>query len=184
MNSFMSESTHSNPTEAFIRALTKSQTALRGYCLASLGQGEEAKEALQRTSIVLWKKCGDWDPGTDFLRWAIAVAKFEVLGVIRYRNRDRKRFVFDSDIVELMVDEASETVEHSSDRTEALGICLRKVSETNREVLSSYYVHGRSMQEIAEASGKGISAVKVMILRLRRKLGECIEGQMTKGGAA
>ena len=30
------------------------KTAL--YCQASLGHGEEAKEALQRTSIVLWKK--------------------------------------------------------------------------------------------------------------------------------
>jgi DNA-directed RNA polymerase specialized sigma24 family protein len=71
------------PSEAFIRALTESQSALRGYCQASLGHGEEAKEALQRTSIVLWRKCNDWDCKTEFLRWAISVAKYEVLGVIR-----------------------------------------------------------------------------------------------------
>jgi DNA-directed RNA polymerase specialized sigma24 family protein len=58
----------SQPTELFIRALTEAQTVLRGYCLASLGHGDEAKEALQRTSITLWRKCGDWDPSTDFLR--------------------------------------------------------------------------------------------------------------------
>ncbi len=96
------------PSEAFILALTASQTALRGYCQASLGHGEEAKEALQRTSIVLWKKCENWNPETDFLRWAISVAKFEVLGVIRDRKRDKKRIVFATDVVELMVDEASE----------------------------------------------------------------------------
>jgi RNA polymerase sigma-70 factor, ECF subfamily len=94
------------PGEAFIRALTESQPALRGYCMASLGPGDEAMEALQRTSITLWRKCGEWNPDTEFLRWAISVAKFEVLGVVRDRNRRQARFVFDPDVVELMSEEA------------------------------------------------------------------------------
>jgi len=171
------------PSEAFVRALTESQTALRGYCQASLGHGEEAKEALQRTSIVLWKKCGDWNPDTEFLRWAITVAKFEVLGVIRDRKRDQKRFVFNSDVVELMVDEASKTEHVLSDRIVALEACLKGISDRNREALSDYYVHDRSIQDVATAQGKGISAVKVMLLRLRRKLAECVEGRLASGGA-
>ncbi len=102
----MPNSIQNNPSDAFIRALTESQTALRCYCQASLGHSEEAKEALQRTSIVLWKKCEKWDPETSFLTWAIAVAKFEVLAVIRDRQREWKRYVFDSEVVEQMVDEA------------------------------------------------------------------------------
>ena len=31
--------------------------------------------------------------------------------------------------------------------------------------------------------GKGISALKVMLLRLRRKLGECVEERLASGGA-
>ena len=160
------------PSEAFIRALTESQTALRGYCQASLGYGEESKEALQRTSIVLWKKCGEWNPETEFLRWAITVAKYEVLGVIRDRKRDQKRFLFDSDVVELMADKASETVDAISDRAAALDECLELLSDRNRETLSAYYVQGLSIPEVATAQGKGISALKVMLLRLRRKLGD------------
>lgn len=169
------------PSEAFIRSLTDSQPALRGYCQASLGHGEEAKEALQRTSIVLWRKCGDWDPATDFMRWAISVAKFEVLGVVRDRSRQHARFVFDPDVVELMTDEAAQT---TSPRVDALELCLGKLSDSNREALTAHYVHGHSIQEIAAICGKGASAVKVMLLRLRGKLRECIEGRMTKGGAA
>lgn len=33
---------------------------------------------MQRTNITLWRKCGQRDPGTSFLAWAITVAKFEV----------------------------------------------------------------------------------------------------------
>ena len=178
-----SSATH-QPSEAFIRALTESQTALRGYCQASLGNADEAKEALQRTSIVLWRKCGDWNPATDFLPWAITVAKFEVLGVVRDRNRLQARFVFDPDVVDLMTDEASQSANSESPRAEALELCLGKLSDSNREALSAYYVHGSSILEIADASGKGPGAVKVMLLRLRGKLRECIESQLAKGGAA
>lgn len=180
----MSSPTDHQPSEAFIRALTESQAALRGYCQAALGHADEAKEALQRTSIVLWRKCGDWNPATDFLPWAITVAKFEVLGVVRDRNRLQARFVFDPDVVDLMSDEASQDTNTASPRAEALEFCLGRLSDSNRESLSAYYVHGRSILEIAGASGKGTGAVKVMLLRLRGKLRECIEGRLTKGGAA
>jgi RNA polymerase sigma-70 factor (ECF subfamily) len=177
----MSTSASNHPSEAFIRALTESQPALRGYCQASLGYGEEAKEALQRTSIVLWRKCGNWDPATDFMRWAVSVAKYEVLGVVRDRNRQQARFIFDPDVVELMTDEAAHTV---SPKAEALEACLGKLSDPNLKVLTAHYVHGHSIQEISASCGKGASAVKVMLLRLRGKLRECIEGRLAKGGAA
>lgn len=180
----MSSPASHQPSEAFIRALTESQSAIRGYCQASLGNADEAKEALQRTSIVLWRKCGDWNQDTDFLPWAITVAKFEVLGVVRDRNRLQARFVFDPDVVDLMTDEASHSASSASPRAEALERCLGKLSDSNRESLAAYYVHGRSILEIANSSGKGPGAVKVMLLRLRGKLRECIEQRLVKGGAA
>lgn len=182
----MSASSNNRPSDEFVRALTENQTALLGYCQASLGHGDEAKEAHQRTNIVLWKKCGDWDEKTEFVRWAISVAKFQVLGVIRDRNRERERYVFDSDVVELMVDESQEAARERSgfEEVEALNACLARLSDKNREVLSAYYTQGFSMQEVAERFDKGLSAAKVMLLRLRRKLGECIEKKMAEEGTA
>ena len=181
----MTDTLANNPSEKFVRALTESQTAIRGYCQASLGHGDEAKEAHQRTNIVLWKKCGDWNENTEFVHWAIGVAKFQVLGVIRDRTRERERYVFDSDVVELMADESQETAKaaSSSDEMEALKACLAQLSEKNREILSAYYAQGCSMQEVADRFDKGLSAVKVMLLRLRRKLGDCIEQKMARGDA-
>jgi len=172
------------PTEEFIRALTDAQSALRGYCRASLGPCDEAKEAVQRTNITLWRKCGNWDSSTDFLPWAITVAKFEVLGVLRDRQRREARFVFDPDVVEFMIDESAQTVSANSARAEALEHCLGKLSDSNRAVLTSYYVHGRSIGEISALQGKASSALKVMLLRLRGKLRECIENRQTRGGMA
>jgi len=170
--------------ENFVDVLTKSQTALKGYCYAALGRGHEANEALQRTNLVLWRKCEDWDPDTEFLRWAIRVAKFEVLGVIRDQKRESHRYIFDTDVVEKMVDEMAETTvfEAVSEQTAALESCLSKLIPQHRNILSSYYTRGHSIQEIAEMENRGLSSIKVLLLRLRRGLKRCIEGQLAKGG--
>ena len=180
----MPNSIQNNPSAAFVRALTESQTALRGCCQASLGHGEEAKEALQRTSIVLWKKREKWDPETPFLHWAIAVAKFEVLGVVRDRQRESKRYVFDSEVVEQMVDDAEATVGLNPEMEEALEVCMSKLSLKNRETLSAYYSGDLTIKEIANSGNRGLGAVRVMLMRIRRSLGSCIERQLAKGGAA
>ena len=173
-----------HPDAAFVSALTNLQSRLRGYCQAALGHGDEAAEALQRTNITLWKKSSEWDPEQDFSRWAISMARYEVLGVVRDRQRSNRRYVFDSDVAEQMIDVANERVEPNSARQEALESCLAKVSSKNRDLLSAYFVRGDTFQEIATTTGRGLSALKVAMMRLRRSLRNCIESQLSKEASA
>ena len=83
-----------------------------------------------------------------------------------------------------MIDEADEATTSGDHRNKALETCLGNLSTMNRELLSAYYAQGSSLQEIASSSNRGLSAIKVMLLRLRRRLGECIEGQLAKGEPA
>lgn len=170
--------------EAFVTALTANQSALRGYYQAALGHGDEAQEALQRTNVVLWKKNRDWNPQTDFLPWATDVARFEVLGVVRDRHRKPQQFLFDSDVVEQLVDNAAVVARTSSTLQASLEFCLQKFCRKNREILTAFYTEGRSVCEIAEAAGQGQSAVKMILMQMRKSLGECIEIQLVKDHSA
>jgi len=87
-------------------------------------------------------------------------------------------------VAEQMVDEANELVTPSSDRQEALEFCLAKVSQKNRDLLSAYFVRGETFQEISETTGRGLSALKVAMMRLRQSLRSCIEAQIGKGASA
>ncbi len=156
-----------------MRALTEAQLALRAYCEAALGHGEDSKDAWQRTNVALWRKAASWDPAIPFISWAIAFAKFEVLSVIR--DRGRERVLFDSDVAELMAEAALEQAPSVSPRSVFLAACLEKLSERQREMLHLHYAAGLSMAEIAEAQKMGLSAVKVFLLRVRRVLGDCIQ---------
>jgi RNA polymerase sigma-70 factor (ECF subfamily) len=160
----------------FIAALTRHQPALEAFCHAQLANRQDAQEALQATCVKLWEKAADWDAATDFLPWAFAVARFTVLSLVRDRMRDR--LVFDEDVVLAIAEEAESVAAEFEERREALGNCMRRLNAEQRGILHARYLTGRTIREIAAATQRSESAVKMMLLRLREQLSECIQRQL------
>ena len=160
----------------FIAALTRHQPALEAFCHAQLAHRQDAQEALQATCVKLWEKSGEWNPETEFLPWAFAVARFTVLSHLRDRMRDR--LVFGEDVVLAMAEETETAAAQFEDRREALGTCLQKLNPEQRDLLQELYMAGRTVRELSGATGRSESAVKMILLRLREQLSACIERQL------
>ena len=141
-----------------------------------MGNSEDAKDVFQKTCLVLWKKSDDWDPDTPFLRWAFAVARYEVLAYVRDSARDR--LIFDEDVVQAMTGTAERIAESQPERMDALEECLANLNTDHRKLLKDFYVLGFTMKEISQRSDRGLSAVKVMMMRLRQSLALCIEEKL------
>ena len=165
-----------NQQTRFIEALTRHQPALEAYCHANLGNREEAREALQSTSVKLWEKVADWNPETDFLPWAFAVARFTILSLVRDKMRDR--LVFDEDVVLAMAAETEAVASEFPERREALRGCMAKLKDEQRELVHSHYIGGRTLKEIATVMQRSESAIKMTMLRLRLQLGASIQRQL------
>ena len=165
-----------NQYSCFIAALTRHQPALESFCHAQLAHRQDAQEVLQATCVKLWEKSADWNPNTEFLPWAFAVARFTILSHVRDRMRDR--LVFDEDVILEMADEAETTASQFEDRREALGTCLQKLKPDQREMLQAHYITGRTVRELSASTGRSESAVKMILLRLREQLSACINLQL------
>lgn len=160
----------------FIEALTRHQPALEAFCHANLANRDDAREVLQATYVKLWQKASDWNPETEFLPWAFTVARFTVLAHIRDQMRDR--LVFDEDIVHAMASETEAAAAEFDERREALSHCMKKLNPEQRGLLHEHYTASRSLVDIADATRRSLSAVKMTLLRLRQQLSECIERQI------
>ena len=172
----------SHPPDArFIEALTRYQPVLAAFCHANVADRNAAAEVLQETNLKLWRKSGDWDPETEFMPWAFAVARFTILS--HFRDRTRDRLVFDPDVVEALASDAEAFACELPERREALGHCLKKLTREQRGLLHSHYVDGQPLREIARASRRSDSAVKMTMLRLRQALGDCIQRQLGRAEA-
>jgi len=152
------------------------QSHLRAFVLGSLGDYTHCEDVLQQTNLILWEKCGDFRPGAEFLPWALAIARFEILAFFRDRQRDR--LVFHPDVVELMTEAALPEIKQVSERQHALRECIKRLPECQWEVLKLFYVANARMKEIARQIGRSVDGVKSLLLRIRNALRRCIEAHL------
>jgi RNA polymerase sigma-70 factor (ECF subfamily) len=159
--------------EGYIKDLIEGQSRLRAYILAALGNHANASDVLQRTNMVLWKKADEFRPGAEFLPWAFTIARYEVLSFLRDRQRDRH--VFAEDVTTLMLDVATREVSEPGDRIAALRDCLEKLRGQSRSLLWQRYSEDKSIKQISTMTGRSEDSVKSHLLRVRKKLEQCIE---------
>lgn len=159
--------------EFYVQELTGSQSRLRGYILASLGNYSNTADVLQRTNLTLWKKAREFRPGAEFLPWALSIARFEILAFLRDHRRDRH--VFSDEVAKLMLDAAASEIAIPGDRQTALRKCLEKLPVRSRDLLWQRYDQNKSIRQIAVDTERSEDSVKCLFLRLRKKLERCIE---------
>jgi RNA polymerase sigma-70 factor (ECF subfamily) len=161
--------------DGYVKELIDGQGRLRAFILAALGNYANASDVLQRTNMVLWKKAHEFRPGAEFMPWALTVARYEVLAFMRDRQRDRH--VFAEDVTTLMLDAAAEASD-PGDRIAALRNCLQRLRGQSRNLLWQRYSEDKSIKEISAVTGRSEDSVKSHLLRVRKKLEQCIESFM------
>lgn len=162
--------------EAFSRAFDKVEAALRAYCNRALNHRDEAKDVFQRACLVLWKKRRQWDIGRPFRPWAMRVARFEILA--HARDCARERLVFDDAMLEAARSGEFVKIGDRSDEVEALEASLAVLKPEQQQALRDRYVFGLNLREIARKQGRKLSAVKMMLSRLRQAVGAAVRRRL------
>ncbi|MGZ8269156.1 MAG: hypothetical protein ACXWUU_17050 [Burkholderiales bacterium] len=105
-----------------------------------------------------------------------AIARFEALKHRRKQARDR--LVFNDEIFDLLADESLEEADTLIAHRTALGKCLEKLDERQKELLHLAYQPGVKFHEVAEKAGKSAQAFYKTIQRMRAMLLDCAEKHM------
>lgn len=175
----MSPTTHTSE-ENFVQLFAANERHLRAF-VRSMGLDWSAvDDVVQTISLVMWRKWDTFDPGTDFMRWARVIARFEVLKFRRTMARDRH--VFTDDLMELLADAADEQGEASASDSyrAALEACLGALPQASRELISAAYRGDRTLGEVAADFGKSATAFYKTLDRIRQNLQACVERRMAQ----
>ena len=157
-----------DPEELFVQLFAANERHLRAF-VRSMGLGwTEVDDVVQTASLVMWRKWDQFDPESDFMRWARVIARFEVLKA--RRNFARDRHVFQADLIELLADTSEEQQGIlANDRyREALDECLEKLPLKSRELIAQAYQRGRTIRELAGELGKSSTALYKSLNRIRQ----------------
>ena len=153
----------------FLGLYVEHEQALRGFVRSLVPTLEDAREVMQETAAVLWKK---FDESVDFRPWAFGVARFEALAFMRDRARDRH--VFGEEVLALLEAEALEAAELSRQEEKALEQCLDKLTSAQRALVETAYAPGVRIDELARASGRTAMSLYKSLHRLRMTLADCV----------
>lgn len=164
------------PDAEFVQLFTKHQRRLFLLILAQIHDPIEAEEVLQNVNVIIWKKCGQFQPGTNFLAWAAAIVNYEVLKC--RSRRSRERLVFSDEFLATVAAEAVERSEELERRRVALKDCIQKLRTQDRELIEQRYAPGETGKNVAEQVGRPANSVYQSLGRIRRTLMECIQRRM------
>lgn len=154
--------------------LVEAQLTLFTYICVLTANSQDARDILQETNLKICKNAAKYDPTRPFIKWAKTLAFYEVKAHRTKQQRDR--LVFEDDVFDI----ASEQVEESSDALEIesnfklLDRCIEKLPCTLREVVESRYREGCALGSIASRFGRSANAVKLLLIRARRALTDCV----------
>lgn len=165
-----------NPAD-FVSLWSQYTRRVYAYILTLVNNTSDADDVFQETSITLWEKFSEFEPGTDFGAWASTVAYFHV------KNWQRKRRPLqplDDKLLELLSTESLEVAELMDARFEALSKCLRLLSEQDRSVLEARYHSRRSVKQFADSLGYSISSFYRDLRKVHHRLFKCIERRVGK----
>jgi len=160
------------PDETFVSDLTGWQNRLFGYLVTLLGDVHDARDVLQETNLVMWRRADTFTPGTDFGAWARRCAYFQAMAFLR----DRKRGVnlLSDELLALMAEEHENAAANENERKLALRDCLSQLNDGQRELIKCRYQDQVPVRELATQLGKSESATKMTLLRLRELLHVCV----------
>lgn len=165
----------------FVANLTSHQGMLQAYLNTLLPGDPDVSDIAQQTSVVLWKKRADFQPGTSFRAWALRVAYWEARAWLSSRKR-KSWLIFDDELAQAVTERftagPSAVDDRASASIDALRLCISKLRESDRLVVITHYQHDKSLAECSRILGRSRDALKVALFRLRAGLKRCIHAQM------
>jgi len=165
-----------SPSGEFVQLFTRSQRRLYLYILAQVPNPVEAEEILQETNLVIWRKCEQFEPGTNFFAWSSRIASYEVLKFRERRRRDK--LLFSQSFLDAVSRDVAENDDRLEEQRKALNICLGKMRAADRELIRQRYASGKNGKAVAEALGRPANSVYQSLGRIRRALLQCIKRQL------
>jgi len=167
--------------QEFVKLLTDHQWSLRGFILSLMPGSPDVGDVLQNTNLVLWQKRKRFKHGSNFLRWACRVARYEVM---HYRDRVRKHahLPFSDELINVLAEPKGIDGSQEALLT-ALDICLEQLSEKHRDLIVHRYTPGKSLKAHAKTLGTSAESLRVTLHRIRQALRNCVKRKLAGGTA-
>ncbi len=161
-------------TEAVQLLFVRHENSIRAFVRSLQPSLPDADDVMQETFLTVSRKAATFQPGTNFVAWACAIARLKVLE--NFRQKKRANVLSEAAVIALAEDAPS--AQSMNERESALEKCLEQLAPKVRDLLWRRYSRRQSSTEMADAAGMTSTAVRVALTKARKSLRDCINIQL------
>jgi|SRR4051794_24738261 RNA polymerase sigma-70 factor (ECF subfamily) len=162
---------------AFSDLVSVHRSRVFGYIYAMLHNMSDAEDIYQQTTLLMWQKFSDFQPGSDFGSWALKIAYHNIKN---FQRSMRRRHVFFSDAVmeKVLHGYETQTTKDAENRLDALGNCVQRLPKRHQHILKRRYAESVSIRKLAIDEGKTEAAMAMLLSRLRKTIFRCVQAHI------
>lgn len=176
----MEKQDKSTEHKTFVGLLMPNQTRIQAFILTLVPNINDAEDIYQETVSLMWDKIDTFEEGTDFVAWAVTIAKYKIL---EFRSKYvRSKVQFTDQTHTLLESVATSQVSAVNDRLDALKNCLQKLPEKERDLLKMRYELDLSFRKMSQRIGKTSPAIHRTMSIILSKLTLCIRQSLRQEG--
>ncbi|MBN2841637.1 MAG: sigma-70 family RNA polymerase sigma factor [Sedimentisphaerales bacterium] len=162
--------------ELFFQLYGSCQNKLYGFLYMMLHNDSDAEDVLQETVVALWENFDKFEEGSNFTAWAMVIAKNKALNYLK--TNSRSRVMLRSEFYSRVAEYIDNDNDDYSDRTVAMRECVRKLGNTDQNILKMKYDSNIAINKIAESMGRSKKGIYNTMARIHNVLNECIRRKL------
>ena len=144
-----------------------------------------ADEVAQEVFVQLFRSIAGFRGDSSLRTWILAITRNQIRVFLRNETRRKQRSaaVISPELLEAeqaISDHDPFHLSRADDELTALKDCLKKLGERPRQAVEDFYFNKRSAESIAADSQQTPAAIRMLLMRVRKRLGECIRSQVSE----
>lgn len=176
-----SEREYGSQNEEFVRLLSIYQKRIFGFILVMVPHYSDAEDLFQEVVMIMCRRFHEFQPGSNFLAWAIQIARYELCNIRKIKRRSRIQF--STDTIELLFDQTCRQLSSLDQRLTLLEECIKKLEPEDRMLIYRRYEQGMKIKDIAQQIGRSVNQLYRGFGRIHLFLRHCVNAQMERGKA-
>ncbi|MCM8537568.1 MAG: sigma-70 family RNA polymerase sigma factor [Lentisphaeraceae bacterium] len=161
-------------TEDYLKLLAEHEYAIRVYIITMIPRLSDADDIMQEVRLIMWKKFGTFELGSNFKAWALQIAYYRIMDFRRRKGRENKKLIFTDEFYDAVEQASKKLNPEDSDKRQSLLNCVGKLQDQHKKIIFLRYKERVSIEEISEKIGRTVTATYRVISRIRASLKKCI----------
>jgi RNA polymerase sigma-70 factor (ECF subfamily) len=184
-DSSLIERARQRDVEAFTTLVRRYHPGVRVFLGTHVRDSASVDDLVQDVFLRAFDRLATLRDGTAFRSWLLGIARNRALEHLRERLRIARPVDDALDVLlartQIATLEGDDEEARRAMELEALERCMRRLPTNGARLIRDYYFKGRSIADLASEQRKNEGAVRMMLLRLREALRECVRSRLPVG---